>query len=119
MPDAKTYKGSCHCGNVRYEVETDLAKVISCNCSFCSRTGALLTFVPVSQFKLEKGEDALVDYRFNTHKIAHVFCKGCGVRSFSKGKMPTGEEMRAINVRCLDGVDLDSLPLTKVNGRDR
>jgi hypothetical protein len=117
MSETKSYNGSCHCGKVRYEVSTDLAKVISCNCSLCSRAGYLLSFVPVSQFKLLSGEDALQDYRFNTHKIEHVFCTTCGVRSFAKGKMKDGSETRAINVRCLEGVDPDTLTLTKVNGR--
>lgn len=119
MPEAKTYTGSCHCGDVRYEVKTDLATVISCNCSICSRTGSLLTFVPATQFKLLKGEDALTDYRFNTHVISHVFCKRCGIKSFAKGKMPNGDETRAINVRCLEGLDLDSLTPTKYDGKSK
>jgi hypothetical protein len=118
MPETKTYAGSCHCGKVRYEVSTDLSKVMSCNCSLCSRAGYLLNFVPASQFKLLSGEDNLQDYRFNTHKIEHMFCKTCGVRSFARGKMRDGSDTAAINVRCLAGVDLDTLTLTKVNGRD-
>jgi hypothetical protein len=117
MPETKTYNGSCHCGKVRYEVTTDLAQVISCNCSLCSRAGYLLSFVPASQFKLHSGDDVLQEYRFNTHKIEHAFCKTCGVRSFARGKNRDGSEMAAINVRCLEGVDPDSLTLTKVNGR--
>jgi hypothetical protein len=117
MPENKTYSGSCHCGNVRYEVTTDLAKVMQCNCSLCSRAGYLLTFVPASQFKLLSGEDAVQDYRFNKHVIAHVFCKTCGVRSFAKGKDRAGNEVRAINVRCLEGVEPDSITITKVDGR--
>ncbi|MEY4579146.1 MAG: hypothetical protein RL701_3849, partial [Pseudomonadota bacterium] len=57
MPEAKAYKGSCHCGNVSYEVTTDLAKVMQCNCSICSRSGYLLTFVPAEQFTLKSGDD--------------------------------------------------------------
>jgi hypothetical protein len=117
MSETKTYAGSCHCGKVRYEVTTDLAKVMSCNCSLCSRAGYLLNFVPASQFKLLSGEDNLQDYRFNTHKIAHTFCKTCGVRSFARGKTRDGADTAAINVRCLEGVDPDTLAITKVNGR--
>jgi hypothetical protein len=117
MPETKTYKGSCHCGKVRYEVRTDLAKVIACNCSLCSRAGYLLNFVPDSQFKLLSGEGDLQDYRFNKHVIAHLFCKTCGVRSFSRGKSRDGSPTAAINVRCLEGVDLDSLEITKFDGR--
>jgi hypothetical protein len=95
----------------------DLATVISCNCSICSRTGALLAFVPTDRFELLSGEDAQSNYTFNTHKIQHLFCTTCGTRSFARGKDREGRDIRAINVRCLDGVDLDALDVKKVDGR--
>jgi hypothetical protein len=118
MPEAKTYTGGCHCGKVRYEVTTDLAKVITCNCSRCSKSGMLLTFVPAAQFKLMAGEGSLTEYLFNTGKIRHLFCRDCGIESFATGEGPGGAAMAAINVRCLDGVDIASLTLTPFNGKD-
>jgi hypothetical protein len=118
MAHLSTYQGSCHCGNVRFEVQTDLTGVISCNCSICSRAGYLLTFVPASQFKLHEGKDAQSDYQFNKKHVHHLFCKTCGVRSFGHGVGPDGSEMYAINVRALDGVDLDTLAVKKVNGKE-
>jgi hypothetical protein len=111
------FNGSCHCGNVTFEVQTDLETVISCNCSLCSRAGYLLTFVPASQFKLLSGQSAQNDYQFNRKHIHHLFCKTCGVRSFGHGQSPDGQETYAINVRSLDGVDLDALRVTKVDGK--
>jgi hypothetical protein len=118
MPEAKTYTGGCHCGKVRYEVTTDLAKVVTCNCSRCGRLGALFTFVPAEQFHLLSGGDNLTEYRFNTGQIRHVFCRDCGIESFATGQGPGGVEMAAINARCLDDVDVGSLTLTPFNGRD-
>ncbi len=118
MSETKTYTGGCHCGKVRYEVTTDLAKVISCNCSRCSKSGMLLTFAPADQFKLLSGKDDLSEYRFNTGKIRHLFCRACGIESVATGEGPGGAEMAAINVRCLDGVDVGSLALTPFNGKD-
>jgi hypothetical protein len=101
-----THHGGCHCGAVRYTVEIDpAAQAITCNCSLCGRTGALLQFVTHDKFTLEKGEDQLTDYQFNKHVIHHVFCKTCGVRSFARGNTPKGP-MVAINVRCLDDADV-------------
>jgi hypothetical protein len=117
MAEATTYAGSCHCKKVRYEVDTDLAMVIQCNCSICSRTGALLTFVPPEQFRLQSGQDAQTDYQFNTKNVHHLFCSTCGIRSFGHGTGPDGKPMYAINVRCLDGVDTAQLSLTQVDGK--
>ena len=117
MGEMKTYTGGCHCGKVRYEVTSDLSYVMDCNCSICSRKGHVLTFVPASQFTLLSGENAVTDYQFNKHVIHHTFCSTCGISSFASGKRPDGTEMRAINVRCLDGVDLTKLDIKHVDGK--
>jgi hypothetical protein len=117
MTEAKAYEGGCHCGRVRYEAKTDLARVISCNCSICQKHGLLLTFIPADQFKLLSGEDSLADYQFAKKKVHHLFCRHCGVESFGKGSKPDGSEMIAINVRCLDGVDIGALSLTPFDGK--
>jgi hypothetical protein len=119
MPEPATYQGGCHCGAVRYEVTTDLARVISCNCSLCGREGALRTFVMADHFRLLAGEDALTDYQFNKHNIHHLFCRTCGIRSFCRGTGADGRAMYGINARCLDGVDLAALPVTSFDGRSR
>jgi hypothetical protein len=117
MTEAKTYEGSCHCRKVRYRVTTDLQQVISCNCSICARAGTLLTFVGSDQFQLLAGEGELTDYQFNRNNIHHLFCSTCGIKSFGRGTGPGGKPMCAINVRCLDGVDLDKLQVTPVDGK--
>jgi len=117
MADAKKYTGGCHCGKVRYEVTTDLGKVISCNCSICSKKGTLLNFVGAEQFKLLSGEDSLTDYQFNKHIIHHLFCSTCGIPSFARGTGPKGQKMVAINARCLDDLDVSSLELTQFDGK--
>ncbi|WP_163998058.1 GFA family protein [Pyxidicoccus caerfyrddinensis] len=120
MTELKTYEGGCHCGKVRYSVKLDLSQpAVSCNCSICQKTGTMLSFVPVENFTLKSGEKDLTDYQFNKKVIHHLFCSTCGVRSFARGTGPDGKEMRAINVRCLDGVELDKLNVMKFNGKDR
>ena len=117
MSTTNSHTGGCHCGAVRYRVDLDLTKpVIQCNCSICSRTGTLLTFVPEGSFKLEKGEQNLTDYQFNKQVIHHLFCKTCGVRSFGRGAGPQGP-MVAINTRCLDDVDANTLKIQHFDGK--
>lgn len=117
MSETRTYTGGCHCGRVRYEVTTDLGQVISCNCSICTKKGYLLTFVQPEHFKLVSGGDGLTDYQFKTKMIHHLFCSTCGIGSYGTGTTPDGRAMYAVNVRCLDDVDLSALTLTPVDGK--
>jgi hypothetical protein len=120
MSESKTYQGSCHCGNVKYQVELDLSgPVLACNCSICTRTGSLMAFVPEEQFQLLSGEGSLSDYQFNTKKIHHLFCSTCGVRSFARGTGPGGSAMCMVNARCLEGVDPLALEVKRWDGKSR
>lgn len=113
-----THTGGCQCGNVRFEVTTDIKEVIACNCSRCGRLGSLLAFAPAANFKLLKGEDATTEYQFNKHVIHHLFCSTCGIQSYARGKRPgDGADMVAVNARCLDDVDIETLTIKMVDGR--
>jgi hypothetical protein len=119
MGEAKKHLGGCHCGAVRYEVEIDpLEPAMTCNCSICQKTGTMLNFVSSDSFRLLSGQEHLTDYQFQKKHIHHVFCDVCGVRSFAHGQGPTGKPMHAINVRCLDGIDLGQVPTRQWNGKD-
>ena len=111
-----THKGSCHCGQIKFEVEGTFDTAMECNCSHCSRKGYLLWFVPRTQFTLKSPESAVAIYTFNKHAIKHHFCPKCGCAPFGLGAS-RGTEMAAINVRCLEGVELASIKRQFVDGR--
>lgn len=111
------YKGSCHCGRIAFEVEGEIQGVMACNCSICQRKGALMWFVPRDSLKLVTPESAMATYTFNKHVIQHHFCPTCGIHPFGSGTDPKGNRMAAVNARCLDGVDLDQLPVQHYDGR--
>mgnify|MGYP001762229922 FL=1 len=111
------YHGSCHCGAVAYQVEADLSSVLSCNCSICFRKGYLLAFVPGSNLTMLKTDQQLTTYTFNTHKIKHQICPVCGCSPFALGTDPEGNAVAAINLRCLEGIDLDALEIHKHDGK--
>jgi hypothetical protein len=113
----KTYTGGCHCKAVRLEVDIEIIGGMECNCSICSKRGWLLTFVPTNQFRLTSGEDMLTDYQFNKKMVHHLFCKVCGTASFGRGSDGSGNEMIAINLRCIDDFDLSTVPITKYDGK--
>jgi hypothetical protein len=111
------YKGSCHCGRVAFEVEGTIDGAVSCNCSMCQRKGSLLWFVPHAQLHLLTPDENASTYLFNKHLIKHRFCPTCGIHPYAEGTDPRGNRMAAINVRCLEGIDLTSVPVTHFDGR--
>ncbi len=114
-----TYRGSCHCGRIAFEVEGDLSQVADCNCSVCSRMGSLHWFVPREKLRLLTPEADLATYTFGKRSIEHHFCPTCGIHPFGEGVDPAGNRKAAVNARCLEGVDLDSLAVKHVDGRSR
>jgi hypothetical protein len=113
------YRGSCHCGRVAFEVEGTLDSAMACNCSMCQRKGSLLWFVPHQQLTLLTPEADAATYLFNKHVIRHRFCPACGIHPYGEGPGPGGGAMAAINIRCLEGIDLESVPVTHFDGRSR
>jgi hypothetical protein len=68
-------------------------------------------------FTLLSGEGNLVDYQFNKKVIHHLFCRECGVESFARGKAEDGREVFAVNIRCLDGLDISALSPKPFDGK--
>ncbi|HET6655917.1 MAG TPA: GFA family protein [Gammaproteobacteria bacterium] len=111
------HEGSCHCGKIAFEVEGDIKQVNDCNCSHCSRKGYLIWFTPRSQLRLKTPESDLSTYTFNRHAINHHFCSTCGCAPFGFGKDRDGNELAAVNVRCLPDLDRSELEIKQVDGR--
>lgn len=82
----------------------------------CKRAGTALAFVSADQFTLQTGEDKLSHYQFNKRVIDHVFCSICGIKPFAFGKDEQGKEVVAVNLRCIDGLDLSQLETMEYNG---
>lgn len=112
-----TYKGSCHCGKVAFEVEGEPDSGLACNCSMCSRKGSLLWFVPKQKFRLLTPDDAASTYLFNKHAIQHRFCPECGIHPYAEASAANGMPMAAVNLRCLEGLDLEKVPVKHFDGR--
>ena len=113
------YQGSCHCGKVAFEVEGELTGAMECNCSICSRKGVLMWFVSRDQLRLLTPDDALETYTFNKHVIKHRFCKTCGIHPCGEGVDPKGNQKAAVNIRCLENIDLAAVPVQHFDGRSK
>jgi hypothetical protein len=112
-----THNGSCHCGAIAFEVEGDLSTAVECNCSHCQRKGYLLVFVPRSQLTLKTPEAAMSTHRFNRHVIDHHFCPNCGCAPFGFGVDQEGHATAAINLRCIEEIDLGTVQRMAFDGK--
>lgn len=113
------YRGSCHCGRVRFEAEGTVDSGLACNCSMCSRRGSLLWFIPRDKLKLLSQEEDAASYFFHKHVIRHRFCPQCGIHVYGEAPAPSGQQMAAINIRVLEDFDLDSVPVKHYDGRSK
>ena len=125
MPRVPTYRGSCHCGRVRFEVDAELDHVRSCDCSICRRRGALIHRVEPERLRLLTPLVDLTLYQWHTRTAEDYFCPSCGILPFRRPRARTAAETAegmpafsgwGVNVRCLEGVDLDAIPVKRIHG---
>jgi hypothetical protein len=109
------YVGSCHCGAVRFEIETDFPELTLCDCSICAKKNALMVKVHESKFKLVDGAHVLAEYRFHTRTAIHYFCKVCGIYPFHRKRVTP--DFLGINVFCLEGFDPAGIPVRRAAGK--
>jgi hypothetical protein len=111
-----TWRGSCHCGRIRFEADGELTGLSVCNCSICRRTGYLHWTIPLERFRLLAGADDIATYEFGTRVAKHHFCRVCGISPFRRAR--SDPDQMDVNARCLEGVDLAALPTTPFDGQN-
>jgi len=114
----KAYKGSCHCGAVKFSFESEpITKGLRCTCSLCVRKGALMSPEPIppEKFHIEASGDNLGLYQFGIKTAKHYFCKHCGIYTFHETARKIGH-FRA-NLGCVEGIDTFSLEADVFDGK--
>jgi len=81
------HQGSCLCGSIKYELESDLKAVVNCHCGFCSKAhGAVFTtllFIPLANLRITEGEALLKSYPIENINADRCFCSKCGTRLYN------------------------------------
>lgn len=112
-------RGSCHCKSFEFEVTSVPTSLLSCNCSFCSKFGALWGYYPPEQFRLIAAPDVIPTYQWGGKIIKHHFCGTCGCGTYTESlDWETGDPRISINARLLDDIDVASIPIEEVDGRN-
>jgi hypothetical protein len=89
---------------------------MECNCSLCRRKGAIWQAADNGRFEILSGQDDLGLYQFGTKTAKHFFCRNCGVSTFSNPRL--APDTWAVNLRCVDDVDLGALRVLPFDGRN-
>ena len=112
------YHGSCHCGAVRFTFEGEpVTKGLRCNCSLCSRKGAMMTPYAIApdRFTIQAEEGALGLYQFGAKTAKHYFCTRCGIYPFHETARMPGHFR--VNLGYIDGIDTFSLEADVFDGK--
>ncbi len=110
----QTYKGACHCGHIQFEVDLVLDHVRVCDCSVCRKRGALNFRVKDDQIRVQTPLVDMTLYQWHTMTAKDYFCPFCGILPFRRPR--TAPEIWTVNIRCLDNVSLDEIPVRKISG---
>jgi hypothetical protein len=103
------YLGSCHCGGIRFEINTEqpLGPYFRCNCSLCSRKSAVMGAAARSALVVTGGAELISTYSWNTKEAQHYFCKVCGI--YTHHAMRGEIELIGVNMACIEGFDVFAL----------
>ncbi len=125
---------SCHCGATKLQAELP-REAKQCNCSFCSRTGAVWGYYEPDEIVfLSQDEDRVYSA---SGMNRHHFCGRCGLQTWgdspnwasaynadgspkegvAPGSVPE-QRVYAINLRMVDGLDLSTLKIEQMDGRN-
>lgn len=127
MTTPRTYSASCHCGAIRFTLTCEeITSGRRCNCSLCIRKGIVVSanYFRPSDVEVE-GEERLALYQFGDESMNHFFCRTCGISPFStvasvppdyRGSARPGDYR--INLGCVHDLDVLSLDIEVLNGKD-
>lgn len=81
MSEQNLYSGSCLCGGLRYEIQSEIGDIVQCHCRKCRKANgtAFATNAPIKKadFKIVQGEHLLKKFQ-SSATTQRCFCADCG-----------------------------------------
>jgi hypothetical protein len=117
-------KASCLCGATQFEVSETPTSVTECNCTFCSKRGALWAYyLPDQVVDIKSDRKTVYTRDESTHKRFH--CAVCGCSTYNEMYCTWGENgpdftrpQVAVNARLFDDFDLAAVPIEHLDGKN-
>lgn len=118
----RTYRGSCHCKSVMFEVDIDLDQGSGkCNCTFCWKQRMWNAGVGKQDFRLLSGAEILGDYGKSGDwgEAHHRFCSKCGIATHSHGRIDAmGGDFLSVHLAALDDLPVEALVAAPIHYMD-
>ncbi len=94
--------GHCHCHSVTWTLLQDVESVTACNCSLCSRYGALWAYGYLGYGVTTSGDTK--SYTRDRQVLEFHFCINCGCLAYylARSKDSEGRLKIAVNLRMVD-----------------
>ena len=124
---------SCHCGATQIELPEMPTKATECNCSYCSRTGALWSYYEPGEIVVRSTADSV----YAPNLMLHHFCSVCGMQTWGDapdwasvfnadgtpkdGVNPAevpAKRRHQVNLRLVDGLDWSTIEIEHLDGRN-
>lgn len=100
-----SYSGSCQCGAVRFEIESDLTDIVYCHCSLCRKFSgsAFLAFGSAEHRNINiAGSEHIKSYSASK-SASREFCSHCGSTLFWQELGSYGDKYKCVALGSLDG----------------
>lgn len=112
------HKSSCHCGAVSIELYDLPVKLVSCNCSICSRYATLWGHLSQATAKVSYEEGGVSFYQWSDGEIEFYRCNNCGCITHYELFDKADEARLSVNFRMFPQGLIDQLEIRRFDGAD-
>ncbi|MCG9738435.1 aldehyde-activating protein [Shewanella insulae] len=110
---------SCHCGQVQLTLAMPPETLTSCNCSICSRYGALWGYFDPKDVSLnERTDSATAGYSHGDKYLLFYHCKTCGCVTHTLTTDKVSEPRIALNFRMAPQALRENIQIRHFDGAD-
>ena len=128
-----TLTATCHCGSTRITLPGPPTEAKTCNCTYCQRAGGVWASYAPEDLTITATDDRVYSAAGMNQ---HHFCGKCGSDTHgfapdwaskynNDGTLKPGEtegvperQIAGVNLNMIDDLDLSSIPVTAVDGRN-
>ena len=109
-------RGSCHCGNVTFQLAKPPEKLVDCNCSICRRLGALWGHLEIEDVAISQGDT--IAYTHGDRELAFHTCLKCGCTTHWENLKTDEYSYMAVNFRMCSPETIGKFTIRKFDGAE-